>query len=265
MWEETRIQVQLGNGEEALKVAEGALELLRDNGPSTGALIWSLHAVAIAALSCFNYERTVEVAREGRDILISPAGLEYWQNMELCSPLCPCLFALLSYAEANLGRWSTALVYAHRAVDASLDIGNMKLYVSVTTATQSYMETRGNLANIFMATGNIVLARQVYEEQRVYFSQRVGKRIGDYRDLVPALRILGVLYCSKGQHDQELSRIVRMLGNAYPNVQKQVKIRLHQQTKVPIFSSKPSRPINRLSVAWCGGSDGLIPGPNKYK
>jgi hypothetical protein len=103
------------------------------------------------------------------------------------------------------------------------------------------METRGNMANILVFAGELAQARDICEERRAYFSRRVEKRMGDYRELAPIFRMLGVLSCSEGRHDeghaaaQELSRILRMLGSAFPSIQEQVKIRLRNQALVPIL------------------------------
>jgi hypothetical protein len=163
------------------------------------------------------------------------------QDSENDSFLRPSLFAIMSAAEANLGRYSTAVEYAHGAVNASLEIGDMKLHVSTTTAAQSYMETRGNLADILVATGGLNQAWQICNERRTYFSKRVEKRMGEYRELASILRMLGVLCCSEGRHKEgdatakELSRIIRMLGRAFPSLQEQVKIKLRNQAKVSIL------------------------------
>ena len=153
----------------------------------------------------------------------------------------PSLHAILSSAEANLGRNSTAIEYAHRAVKESLQIGTDKLYISTTTAEYSCIETRGNLAEILLATGNLTQARQICEERRAYFNKRVETRKGEYRELAPILRMFGVLCCSEGRHKegdaaaQELLQIMKKLGSVFPSLQEQVKIRLHRQANVPIL------------------------------
>lgn len=89
-----------------------------------------------------------------------------------------------------------------------------------------------------MATGDLAQARQICEERCAYFSKRVKKRMGDYRDLATILRMLGILCCSEGRHEEgdaaakELSQIMARLGSAF---QEQVKIRLRRQAKVPIL------------------------------
>jgi tetratricopeptide (TPR) repeat protein len=238
---EAGLLVNLGNSEQALQVAEGALRLSRDNKlePMIQNLVWSAHAVALAALSCRNYKRAVEVAQEGCNISANPNWQESEEEHNIF--IRPNLFAIRSSAEANLGNCSTALEYAQCAVNRSLDIGDMKLYISATTAQSSYMETRGNLADILLATGDLGQSRQICEERSTYFSKRVEKRMGDYREWAPILRMLGILCCGEGLHEEgeaaakELSRILRMLGSAFPSLQEQVKIRLRHQVKVPIL------------------------------
>ncbi|KAF5319447.1 hypothetical protein D9619_008435 [Psilocybe cf. subviscida] len=248
---EARLQGNLGDGGEALQVAERALQRARDSkfepmsDSRTSAMVtvWSLHAVAFAAMSHWNYNRVIETAQEGCNILAISDGLDFDRGFgsEYRALIRPSLFALQSSAQANLGRYSTALEYANRAVDASLEIGEMKAYISATTAEQSYMETRGSLAEILLATGNRAQARQICDERRAYFSKRVEERMGEYRDLAPILRMLGILCCSEGRHEEgntaakELSRIMKALGSAYPSLQEQVKFRLRRQVQVPIL------------------------------
>lgn len=103
------------------------------------------------------------------------------------------------------------------------------------------METRGNLSEILLSVGDVAQARVIGEERRAYFSKRVEQRAGEYRELAPILRMLAVLYCSDGNHEEgeavarELSRIITMLGSVFPNLQEQVRIRLRSQTKVPVL------------------------------
>ncbi|KAF5319455.1 hypothetical protein D9619_008430 [Psilocybe cf. subviscida] len=174
----------------------------------------------------------------------TPKDLEHWktnQYWEQSVAICPNLLAILSSAEANLGRCSTALEYAHRAVSASLEIGEMKAYISATTAEWSYMQTRGNLAEVLLATGDLVQAQQICEERSAYFSKRVEARMGEYRSLGPILRMLGILSCSEGRHEEgeaaanELRRIMTMLGSVFPSLQEEVKIQLRHQAQVPIL------------------------------
>ncbi|KAF5319246.1 hypothetical protein D9619_008387 [Psilocybe cf. subviscida] len=240
MVQEARLQVDLGANEEAMKVAEEALQLARNSKlePVANNLVRSLYGVAFTALSHRNYKRVIEAAQEGCII----SACQNWKNGDRQNTLTHfSLFALLSFAEANLGRYDTALEYAHRAVDISLEIRDIKLYISATTAELSYMETRGNLANILFATGDHAQARQICEERRAYFSKRVDTRMGEYRELAPILRMLGILCCSEGRHEegeaaaQELSRIMMTLGIAFPSLQEQVKIRLRNQAEVPIL------------------------------
>ncbi|KAF5319444.1 hypothetical protein D9619_008436 [Psilocybe cf. subviscida] len=241
MSQAAQLQVNLGNGEKSLQVAEGVLGLSRDNKlePIVDTLVWSLHAVALAAHFCRDYKYAAEAAQEGCKL----ATGSYWRKSEAerNSFLRPSLLAILSSAEANLGRYSAALEGAHRAVNASLDVRGRKADISATTAEQSYMETRGNLAGILLATGDLTQARQICEERHAYYSKRVESRLGEYRELAPILRMLGILYCNEGRHTegdaaaQELSRIMRMLGSAFPSLQEQVKIRLSNQAEVPIL------------------------------
>lgn len=246
MVRESRLRTELGQSNEALRVAEEALRLSRDNKlePIANTLVLCLHGVAFSALSCHDYKRAIEAAREGCAIYTCREDLNSWQNSKEREKhifIRPGLFAFMSFAEANLGRFSTALECAHRAVDISLDIGNMKLCISATTAEHSYMESRGNLADILLASDDLAQARQIYEERRVYFLKKVERRMGDYRDLAPILRVLGILRCHEGQHEggqaaaAELSRMIRMLGSAFPSLQEQVKIRLRNQFNVPIL------------------------------
>lgn len=103
------------------------------------------------------------------------------------------------------------------------------------------METRGRLAEVLVATGDISPARQICQEQRVYFSKRVEKRMGEYHEFAPILRMLSILCCSEGRHEEgnnatrELSRIMEMLGTVFPSLQEQVKIRLRAQARTPIL------------------------------
>lgn len=111
---EARIQADLGNNQRALQVAEKALQLSRANTlePIVDSLAWSLYGLAFSALSCQNYESAVEAAQEGCNVLASPKYLKDWQNSrwwEQRAFMRPSLLALLSAAEANLGRYSTAL------------------------------------------------------------------------------------------------------------------------------------------------------------
>lgn len=249
MTQETRLQVIFGDTEAALQTAEAALRLYRIKEPKSNfknrlVRSHSLYAVSFAALSCQKYERAVEAATEGCKIYSSPENSEVWQNDqdgERDIFIRPSLFSMLASAEANLGNFAIALEYAHRAVDISLEIGNMKFYISATTAEQSYMETRGNLAGILLATGDFAQARKICEERKTYFSKRVKNRMGEYRELTPVLRMLGVLYCTEGYHEEsgaaakELSHIMTMLGRAFPSLQKQVKIRLRNQADRPVF------------------------------
>ncbi|KAF5319319.1 hypothetical protein D9619_008386 [Psilocybe cf. subviscida] len=246
MVQEAQLRINLGDYEEALRVAEGALQLCRGSKAdlSVDCLVWSLYVVALTASSCWNYARVVEAAREGCNIFASQEGVDKWKSREDGEEhvsMRPSLLAFLSFAEANLGRCSTAVEYAHCAVDASLDIRDMKMYISATTAEQSYMETRGYLADILLAIGDLSQARLICEERRAYFSKRVEKRMGEYRDLAPILRMQGILCCTEGLHEegdaaaQELSRIMKTLGSAFPSLQEQVKIRLRHQAKVPIL------------------------------
>ncbi|KAF5327255.1 hypothetical protein D9619_004588 [Psilocybe cf. subviscida] len=240
---EARLRVSLGDGGEALQVAEGALQRARDNKSESiiDCLVWSLHGVAFTALLLHHYHRAFEAAQEGCDILARPEGSEFDRNSEYRSFIRPSLFAILSAAEANLGKCHTALKYANRAVGLSLEIGDNKLHISITAAQRSYMETRGNLANILLATGDTAHALQICEERSVYFSKRVGTQMGEYRELAPILRMLGILCCSEGCHEEgntaakELSRIMKMLGSTFPSLQEQVKIRLRHQAQVPIL------------------------------
>ncbi|KAF5319168.1 hypothetical protein D9619_008410 [Psilocybe cf. subviscida] len=237
-----QLQVNLGNNEGALQVAEGMLRLYQDSElePNVANLAWYLYGVALTALACRNYKRAVEAAREGCDT-IAKSG---WQTLrwEPHMFIRPSLLAFLSYAEANLGKCSTALEYAHSAVNTSLEIGDMKAYMSATAAERSLMETRGNLADILLATGDLAQARQICEERSAYFSKRVETRMGDYREWAPILRMLGVLCCSEGRHDegeaaaQELSRIIETLGSVFPSLLGQVRTRLRHQASVPILT-----------------------------
>jgi tetratricopeptide (TPR) repeat protein len=242
MIEEARLRVNLGDSDEALRVAKEALQLTRESNnlkPMVATLGWSLNGVAVTAFSGGHYKDAIEAAQEGCKV----SGSENWQSNQDEDNICmrPSLFAILSSAEANLGRFSAALEYALRAVEESLDIREMKSSVSATTAEQSYMETRGNMAEIFLATGNLAQARQICKERSAYFSKRVEKRMGDYRELAPILRMLGILCCSEGHHEEgntaakELSRIMKTLGSAFPSLQEEVKIRLRNQAKVPIL------------------------------
>ncbi|KAF5329413.1 hypothetical protein D9619_009140 [Psilocybe cf. subviscida] len=243
MHHEAQLHWNLGNSGTALEVAKEALQLARDNKlkPIVDNLVSSLHAVALAALSCGDYNHAVEAAQEGCDILAGPEGSEFGQDHKYRTFMRPSLFAILSSAEANLGRRSTALDCAHRAVDASLEFGRMKAEVPATAAERSYMETRGNLAEILLTTGDLAQARQICEEGSAYFFKRVEIRMGEYRNLAPILRMLGVLCCSEGRHEEgeaaakELSRIMKTLGSTFPSLQEQVKIRLRNQAKVPIL------------------------------
>ncbi|KAF5319506.1 hypothetical protein D9619_008401 [Psilocybe cf. subviscida] len=243
MVQEARLQVDLGNSEDALQVAERALWSTQNRrifGVHPQSLVLSLNAVAFTALSCGNYKRALDAAKEGCDIYASPVHLQHELTGE-DEFVRPSLLALLSSAVANLGRSSTALEYAKRAVEVSLDIRDKKSDISATTAEWSYMETRGNLAEIFIATGDLAQARQICEERRAYFSKRVETRMGDYRELAPILRMLGILCCSEGHHEegdiaaQELYRILTTLGIAFPSLQEQVKIRLRSRAKAPIL------------------------------
>ncbi|KAF5329777.1 hypothetical protein D9619_009139 [Psilocybe cf. subviscida] len=245
---EAQQQTALGNCEEALQVAEEALRLARDNKlkPTIENLVWSLYAVGFTALTCRNYKRAVKAAQEGCDVLASPKDLKSWQDSDWRERrvfIHPSLFAILSSAEANLGRCNIALEHAHRAVDASQKMGEMKADISATTAERSYMETRGNLAEILLTTGDLSQAQEICEERSAYYSQRVEKRMGEYRDLAPILSMLGILCCSEGHHEkgeaaaQELSRIMKTLGSAFPSLQEQVKLRLRNQAQVPILKA----------------------------
>ncbi|KAF5319359.1 hypothetical protein D9619_008423 [Psilocybe cf. subviscida] len=245
MHRKARLQGNLGNSAEALQVAEEALQLARNSRlmPIIDGLVWSLHAVAITALLHGDYNRAAEAAREGCNIFNSPEGLEFEENDDDKSLIRPSLISILSSAEANLGRCGTAIDYANRAVDLALEIEENKLYIPATTAEHCYMETRGNLAEILFATGDLAQAREICQERSAYFFKRVEKRMGEYRDLAPILRMLGILCCSEGRHDegdaaaQELCRIIKMLGSAFSSLQKQVKIRLHHQAQVPILKA----------------------------
>ncbi|KAF5319560.1 hypothetical protein D9619_008417 [Psilocybe cf. subviscida] len=238
---EARLRLNLGNSEGVIEVTEGALRLSRDSKlePIVENLVWSLHAVALTALLCRNYKRAVEAAQEGCNI----ASSSKWRDSEDEHNVFihPGLFAILSSAEANLGRYTIALEYAHHAVKISLEIGNMRSHISGTTAEQSYMKTRWNLADILVVTGDLAQARRICEERQAYLTNRVDTRIGDYRDLAPVLRMLGILCCNEGRHEegntaaQKLSRTMRTLGSAFPSLQEQVKIRLLQQAEVPIL------------------------------
>ncbi|KAF5319565.1 hypothetical protein D9619_008418 [Psilocybe cf. subviscida] len=237
---EARLQVKLGNNEQALQVAEKALQLSRGHilDPSPNDLVWPLHAVALTALSCRNYQRVIDTAQEACSIASDP---DSWEVGEHDAFMKPSLCALISSAEANLGRRGTAAEYARRAVDESLEIGDMKASISATTAQQSYIETRGNLAEILLATGDLAQARQICEERSAYFSERVENRMGEYRDLAPILRMLGILNCSEERHEEgeaaakELRRIMKMLGSLFPSLQKEVKIQLRHQAQVLIL------------------------------
>lgn len=241
MIHEARYRVNLGNSEQALDIAEEALRLSRENmlEPIVENLVWSLHAVALTALTCRNYQRAGEAAQEG----CSTSSTSQWRDNEEEHDISirPGLFAILSSAEANLGRCDTALQYAQYAVDASLTIKDMKASISPTTAEQSYIETRGNLADILLVTGDTVQARQICEERLTYFSKRVEIRMGDYRELAPILHTLGILYCSEGRHKEgdaaakELACIIKTLRSAFPSFQEEVKIRLRRQVQVPIL------------------------------
>lgn len=65
--------------------------------------------------------------------------------------------------------------------------------------------------------------------------------MGEYRDLAPILRMLGILCCSEGRHlegdaaAKELSRIIQTLGNAFPSLQEQAKTRLRRHANVPVL------------------------------
>lgn len=238
---EAQLQAYIGNNEGALQMAEGALQFAQNNklGTTLDGQVWSLHAVGLTALLSHNYERASEAAREGCKISTSPD----WQKdtVEYNIYVFPSLFAILSFAEANLGRYDAGVDYAHRAVEASLEIKRMRNQISMSFSDLSYMGTRGNLADILLATGDLVQARQICEERSAYFNKRVEKQMGDYRVLVPILRVLGVLYCSEGLHEkgeaaaQELSRIMKLLGDVFPSLQEQVKICLRHQANVPIL------------------------------
>ncbi|KAF5319492.1 hypothetical protein D9619_008421 [Psilocybe cf. subviscida] len=198
-----------------------------------------LSAVAFAALSHRNYRRAAEAAREGCDIFTSAAWQINESEYNILSR--PSLFAMLASAEANLGNITVAVEYAHRAVDVSLEIRDRKADISATTAERFYMETCGSLAEILLVAGDLAQARQLCKERRAYFSKRVEKRMGEYRNLAPILRMLGILSCSEGRHEEgeavakELCKIMKMLGSAFPSLQEEVKIQLRRQTQVPIL------------------------------
>ncbi|KAF5319350.1 hypothetical protein D9619_008424 [Psilocybe cf. subviscida] len=240
-----RLQGNLSDSGEALQIAEGALQLVQDSKlePIIDGLVWSLHTVAITALLHRDYNRAIEAAREGCHMLNCPEGVEFDEDYEHRSFIRPSLLSIMSSAEANLGRLSTALDYANRAVDMALEIGENKFYIPVTATAHHYMETRGYLAEILLATGDLAQARHICEERRAYFSKRVETRMGDYRKLAPIFRMLGILCCSEGLHEEgyiaavELSRIMRMLGSVFPSLQEQVKIRLRRQAQVPILKT----------------------------
>ncbi|KAF5326652.1 hypothetical protein D9619_004745 [Psilocybe cf. subviscida] len=242
MVREARFSAILGNTVEAQDVAEGALQRLRGNklDPTiVDDLILALYGVASIALSCQNYNRAIEAAREVCKIYGATDPKCWHSGGDSDGFIHPSLFATLAYAEANLGRCTSALEYGQCAVTLSLDIRDTR--GAPTAAERSYMETRGVLADILLATGDISQARQIHEERRVYFSKRVEKRMGDYRELAPILRMLGILYCSEGRHEdggaaaEELSRIINMLQIAFPSLQEQVKNRLRNHIKVPIL------------------------------
>ncbi|KAF5319167.1 hypothetical protein D9619_008416 [Psilocybe cf. subviscida] len=242
MIQEAQLRVALGDSKGALQVAEEALRLSKGHKLKQieiDCLVRSLHGVAFSALSCCNYTRAIEAAQEGFDITSN--SIWRYSNSEYRIFLRPSMFSVLSSAEANLGRYGIALDYARRAVDASLEIGWMKAYISATTVERSCMETRGNLAEILLATGDLVQARQICQELRAYFSDIVETRMGGYRDLGPILRMLGILCCSEGHHEEgdaaakELTQIMKTLGAAFPSLQEEVKIRLRHQTQVPIL------------------------------
>ncbi|KAF5319669.1 hypothetical protein D9619_008390 [Psilocybe cf. subviscida] len=181
---EARLLLNLGDSEEALQVANEALQLARANNlePMANSLVWALHAVAFTALSYGDHKCALEAAQEGCDVCASSD----WQNIEgeHNAFIRPSMLAFRSSAEANLGRCQSALEYAHQAIHTSLDIRHKKLDVLATTSEQSYMETRGNLADILLASGDLAQARQICEERRAYFSKRVDRRMGEYRELV---------------------------------------------------------------------------------
>lgn len=242
MVQEAHLQMNLERGEGAIQMAEEALRLcLRELNLDAivDSMLRSSHGVAFTALICQNFDRAIEAAREGCNIPIGPAWME--NETEYNSSIRPSLFAILASAEANLGRYDTALEYARHAVDVSRDMKARKWDISATAAEQSAMETRGYLADILLATGDIAQARQICEERRTYFAERVENKMGDYRELAPILRMLGVLRCSEGRHEegeaaaQELCRIMKMLGSAFRGLQEQVKIRLRRQAQVPIL------------------------------
>lgn len=92
-----------------------------------------------------------------------------------------------------------------------------------------------------LVRSDLAQARKIWEERRTYFSKRVDERIGEYRELAPILRMLGIIYCNEGHHDDgviaaaELVQIVRMLDSTFPTLQERVKNRLRHQANVPIL------------------------------
>ncbi|KAF5327837.1 hypothetical protein D9619_004387 [Psilocybe cf. subviscida] len=235
------LMIELGQHEEAVQMAEEMLRITRE-GHREG-LVGSLHTVAAAAARCRSYGHVVEVAEEALIVCQKDESLRPLTRLP-GSPLCervtdlPRSLKLISFGFANLGRIQDGLQYAKEAVVHALKLRALPSLAS-SVATGSYIETRGNLGNILVASGSFSEALEIFEERRGYFSNRVEARNGEYRELVPTLYILGTLYCNDGRHEdglsvaEDLRRIMICLRAALPTLHEQIVLCLQHELMTP--------------------------------
>ncbi|KAF5323788.1 hypothetical protein D9619_012927 [Psilocybe cf. subviscida] len=232
---------------EMQQIAEDVLKLAQETpGTRNEGLVSSLHSVCIAACHNKMYQRLVEASKESLDACRGDNEISFRRFLEDISPLDPSLaflpksMQLLSFGLANLGRMAEGIQYAKEAVECSINL-KMTATVASSVSAQSYIETRGNLANILIANGDLDEAVHILKERRDYFSNRVEVRNGEYRDLVPTIRTLGILLCHLGCHEEgkaavrEFQRIMQTLSTVFSSLHSQVIVHLKRDIETPIL------------------------------
>lgn len=227
LWQKAMTQQSMGRNVEAIgtweKVAELAQQIVQDS---------RLHADALGRLSdqFRRLERYDDAVRTG-----TLAITTYQEDTQTQASR----YFYLSQDLLQLRRYKESI----EAVEKSVTLCRC-LAKSDPEKWMGYL-TLGlsKLVDALLATGDLPQARQICKERSIYISQRVEIKIGEYRELVPTLRMLGVLCCSEGQHEEgaaaakELSRIMTMLGTEYPNLEYQIKEKLAKQHKAPVLKA----------------------------
>jgi tetratricopeptide (TPR) repeat protein len=208
-----------------------------------GDLIWALLAVAKITECSGCYERTLEAAQEALSLCHNDKRLSCVdgpvKNGDTDAAVClRRSLQMASLGKANLGKITQGLLYANQAVESVTKLNSV--WFPSTYSIELYIDARGQLAKVLLAAGETEAARHVFEERREYFLKRVTEKNGEYRDLAPTLRILGIVYCSKGNHEkgsaiaQELHETLDRLKGIFMSLHNQVMSRLTYELMAPI-------------------------------